>query len=142
MPEMNNGRITDSMRKKRDLYHNYKKVIARHGELSSSISKSQLANEANNMPAIGGFYLADLTTVVRIINEMITLDRDGKLPDLYPVKTSVVDGWQADDPVGDWIECKGCRNMFFHPRSLPNGEPMPIEHFCPYCGSFIKGEDD
>lgn len=138
MPQTTKKRVTETLRKERDLYLNYKKVLAKHGPLAKTISRTQLAIEANNMPAVGGFYYTDPATVLKIITKMDALDRRGKLIDFYPTNTQVVDGWSHDDPMGDWKECLGCNNLYFLPSNLPNNEPMPEPSFCPYCGSFIK----
>jgi len=142
MAETKKCRSTSTLKKERDLYHNYLKVMARYGKKASFISKTQIAIEANNLPAIGGFYYNDTGHLLRIIRKMISMDREGRLPDFYPTQIKAVEGWGSDDPPGDWFECMECNNLYFKPRELPNKELMLTPNFCQYCGSFIKENEE
>lgn len=134
-------RSTNTNQKHLDLYHNYRKVIAKYGGKVQHISKTQLAIEANNLPARGGFYYSDPDAVMRIILKMTVLDREGKLKNIYPTKTTSIQGWGNDQPPGDWFQCTDCQELHFKPHHLPNGEIMITPNFCPCCGTFIKTND-
>lgn len=142
MADNSNHRVTNTQKKHLDLYFNYKKVLARYGDKARQMPKIALCMEANEMPATGGFYYSDMDSVMKIIVKMLKLDREGRLPDLYPTKTVAIEGWGSDNPQGDWWQCMGCNYLYFKPDNLPNTEPMIFPNFCPCCGSFIRNEDD
>ena len=133
-------RSTNTNKKHLDLYNNYKKIVAKYGERVNDISKTRLAIEANNLPAPGGFYYSDVNAVIRIVLKMSILDREGKLSNMYPTKTTTVEGWGNDQPPGDWYQCMDCHELYFKPHELPDREPMTNPNFCQYCGSFIKSD--
>jgi len=56
MTEIKKIRVNNADAKHRDLYHNYLKVLAKYGDKAKCISRTQLAIEANTLPAVGGFY--------------------------------------------------------------------------------------